>query len=74
MGWSCGGLQSLENATDPRVHSVALFNSGAIEALSAFMRDNANVSQSDLGKLHTPIIYLIGGPVDPVWTVKRKHM
>ena len=67
MGRSCGGLQSLENATDPRVRSVALFNSGATDAMPEFLRRAADFDKSDLAGLRTPIMYLIGGPVDPAW-------
>lgn len=65
-GMSCGGLQALEVAPDPRVTTLLVANSGIfIEA----MRGNAmpNMPQLDkthLTKIHTPTLYLLGGPSD----------
>ncbi|MFO1389262.1 dienelactone hydrolase family protein [Cellvibrio sp.] len=65
-GMSCGGLQALEIAPDPRVKTLLVANSGIfIEA----MRGNAmpNMPQLDkthLTKIHTPTLYLLGGPSD----------
>ena len=63
MGYSCGGLQAIENAGDKRVKSVVIISSGTFpgaEPRSQF----STATKADLERLHTPVIYLIGGPVD----------
>ncbi len=70
MGQSCGGLQALEAAKDPRVHAVVILNSGIIRGALANPDGSTRVpaylpaSEADLQKLHTPVVYLIGGPTD----------
>ena len=64
-GWSCGGLQSLSNLRDPRVKSIALFNSGLFDDELTFMEERAPAKKADLQDLHSPIAYFSGGPVDP---------
>lgn len=61
-GWSCGGMQSIANAGDPRVRTVALFNSGLFVDPMPML---GNVTKDDLSNLHTPTGYFSGGPVDP---------
>jgi dienelactone hydrolase len=62
-GWSCGGLQALSAAQDPRVKTAVIMNSG-------FFPEGANpiggiVSDKKLlATLHTPILYVLGGPTD----------
>ena len=62
-GWSCGGLQALEIAADPRVRAVVIHNSGIFRPGANPIPD-ISISKSDLRKLHTPIIYILGGPTD----------
>lgn len=66
MGHSCGGLQAIRISADPRIKATALFNSGvfnnSLDGLSAL-----SVSKKELGKLHAPIAYIIGGPGDIAW-------
>lgn len=62
-GFSCGGLQALSAAKDPRVSAVVLMNTGV------FNDGPSNLPGMDLGKdallaLHTPVIYILGGPTD----------
>jgi dienelactone hydrolase len=62
-GWSCGGLQALDVAGDPRVHTVIIHNSGL------FAKGTAPIPGMDVGKeplknLHTPVLYVLGGPTD----------
>lgn len=64
MGWSCGGLQSLANATDPRVQTVAIFNSGVFEDPPEFMHENVTIEKDDLTEIDVPVGYFIGGPAD----------
>ena len=63
MGHSCGGLQTIAAAADPRIDAVIAFNSGV------YIRPNSGLSgvavtKDDLARLHTPIAYVIGGPTD----------
>ncbi len=63
-GMSCGGLQALEVATDPRISTVVICNSGIlIEPVKGFP-GMPNVTKEQLGKLHAPIIYIMGGESD----------
>lgn len=61
VGFSCGGLQVLANAADPRVKSALLLNSGAFPPGQA---SSIPVTKDTLKTLHTPVGYVIGGPVD----------
>ena len=62
-GWSCGGLQALEIAADPRVRTAVIHNSG-IFSPGANPIPGMSISKSDLRKLHSPVIYILGGPTD----------
>ncbi len=61
-GWSCGGLQALEVAADPRVRTVIIHSSGIFAAANPI--PGITITKSALQKLHTPIIYILGGPTD----------
>ena len=62
-GHSCGGLQALLVAADPRVHAVVINNSGVFADGSNPIR-GMEVDKSILKKLHTPVLYILGGPTD----------
>ena len=62
-GWSCGGLQALEIAADPRVRTVIIHNSG-IFSPGANPIPGMDLSKALLQKLHTPTLYILGGPTD----------
>ena len=65
-GMSCGGLQTLFNCADPRISALMICNSGL------FNQQNANQAvggmpmppKEKLKEIHTPIMYLLGGPTD----------
>ncbi|WP_262503866.1 hypothetical protein [Sphingosinithalassobacter sp. CS137] len=65
-GHSCGGLQALQVAGDPRVKTVIVHNSGVFT-------DGTNpiagitVDKSLLETLHTPVLYVLGGEGDVAW-------
>jgi predicted alpha/beta-hydrolase family hydrolase len=65
-GMSCGGLQALEVAGDPRISTLVVANSGIfIDPI----RGNAmpmipQLQKKHLEKIHTPTLYLLGGPSD----------
>ena len=62
-GWSCGGLQALQVAKDPRVKTLVLHNTGVFnEGRSAI--PGMDVRKDVLSTLHTPTIYILGGPKD----------
>ena len=65
-GMSCGGLQTLFNCADPRIKAIMICNSGL------FNQQNAGQAvggmpmpqKEKLNELHTPIMYMLGGPED----------
>ena len=65
-GMSCGGLQTLFNCADPRIKALMICNSGL------FNQQNAGQAvggmpmppKEKLQEIHTPIIYILGGPED----------
>ncbi len=62
-GTSCGGLQALIVAADPRVKAVVVHNSGVFKDGSNPIK-GLTVDKSLLSKLHTPVLYILGGPSD----------
>jgi hypothetical protein len=62
-GWSCGGLQALQIAAEPRVRAVVIHNSGIFNQ-GASQIPGMNITKDALKKLHTPVIYVLGGPTD----------
>lgn len=74
MGQSCGGLQALEAASDPRVKTAVILNSGIIRNMNEMPGRGASApamppmvlpgSVESLKKLHSPTIYIIGGEKD----------
>jgi hypothetical protein len=62
-GFSCGGIQALTIAADPRVKTVVIMNSGLF--VEGETRMGAMVEKkSRLEDLHTPTLYVLGGPTD----------
>jgi len=65
-GMSCGGLQTLFNCADLRIKAIMICNSGL------FNQENAGQAvggmpmpkKEKLNELHTPIMYMLGGPED----------
>jgi uncharacterized protein (DUF779 family) len=62
-GHSCGGLQALQVAGDPRISAVIVHNSGVF-ADGSNPISGMTVDKSLLGTLHTPVLYILGGPGD----------
>ena len=67
-GMSCGGLQTLEVATDPRITTAVICNSGILGAAGRGMGGMPNLTKDHLERLHTPIIYILGGHQDIAYT------
>jgi len=73
-GQSCGGLEALEAAGDPRVKTAIIFNSGIMRGtppeFTMKRPDGKTVNvvvpgtEETLKKLRIPVIYLIGGEKD----------
>ncbi len=62
-GMSCGGLQALEMATDRRVTTAVICNSGII-GQGGGMPGMPQLTKEQLAKLHSPVLYLLGGESD----------
>lgn len=63
-GMSCGGLQTLETAPDKRVTTAVVCNSGILGNAGSGMAGMPNLTKDYLSKIHTPILYLLGGESD----------
>jgi hypothetical protein len=62
-GWSCGGLQALQVAKDPRVRTLVIHNSGVLNENPGRI-PGMDVTKDVLQTLRTPVIYILGGPTD----------
>ncbi len=62
-GYSCGGIQALISAKDPRVSTVVIMNSGLIIGRQTTMT-GSTIDKGILEELHTPVIYILGGETD----------
>jgi dienelactone hydrolase len=66
MGQSCGGLQTLSIAADPRITTIVLWNSGVLNApLPATLAATAagsipSLTKDVLDTVHVPIAYFVG--------------
>lgn len=65
-GHSCGGLQALQVAADPRVRTVVIHNSGVFTDGTNPIQ-GITVDKSLLNTVHTPILYVLGGKGDVAW-------
>lgn len=63
-GMSCGGLQTLEVSSDPRVSTVVVCNSGIFKTPGNGISNMPNLTKENLKKIHTPTLYLLGGEKD----------
>lgn len=62
-GWSCGGVQALVNAGDERIKTVVIMYSGLfVEGITRMA--GMEVGKDILNDLHTPTLYILGGPTD----------
>lgn len=62
-GHSCGGLQAIEVAADPRIKTVLIHNSGIYNEDTGRI-PTVSVSKDLLRNYHSPVIYILGGPGD----------
>jgi dienelactone hydrolase len=63
-GYSCGGLQALQVAVDPRVKTLVMMNSGIFNAGTPSPIPGLDLKKSMLETLHTPVLYVLGGEKD----------
>lgn len=63
-GMSCGGLQALEIAPDPRISTLVVCNSGILGNPGSGIGGMPKLTKDHLAKLHTPTIYILGGEKD----------
>lgn len=63
-GMSCGGLQALQVAPDPRISTVMICNSGILGDPGRGMPGMPSLTKDQLEELHTPVIYILGGEKD----------
>ncbi len=65
VGQSCGGVQAIEAALDPRVSALGVLNSGLFPgATKPFEMAGAKIDKSTLARLHAPALYLTGETSD----------
>ena len=63
MGMSCGGVQAVAASADPRVVTTVVWNSGLFDDASPRLA-GMELTKAALRTLHTPVIYVQGGPTD----------
>jgi dienelactone hydrolase len=63
-GMSCGGLQTLDNATDPRLSTVMICNSGLFINPRTAVPGMPMPTKDRLQEITVPVIYILGGPED----------
>jgi hypothetical protein len=63
MGQSCGGVQAIEIAADPRITTAMVWNSGLF-AQPSDMGGGKTLSKKDLESIHIPMAYISGDPSD----------
>lgn len=66
-GFSCGGVQALRVAGDPRVKTVVVMNSGLFTDGERVALPEMDVPKATLKSLHTPTLYVLGGETDIAW-------
>jgi hypothetical protein len=62
-GFSCGGVQALTVAGDPRLDTIVVQNSGLLPE-DAPRPGGMELGKEGLAALHTPVLYLDGGETD----------
>ena len=63
-GMSCGGLQTLSNCAEPRIKTIMICNSGLFIDPQGAVPGMPMPWKDDLQNIHTPTLYLLGGPTD----------
>jgi dienelactone hydrolase len=63
MGQSCGGVQAIEVAADPRISTAMIWDSGLFPQPTG-MGGGKTMSKDDLKLLHAPVAYITGDAQD----------
>lgn len=63
-GMSCGGLQTLANAAEPRLKTIMICNSGLFSDPAGAVPNMPMPAKEELKNIHTPTLYMLGGPED----------
>lgn len=63
-GMSCGGLQTLDNATDERIATIMIMNSGLFINPAIAMPNMPMPHKERLQEIKVPVIYILGGKED----------
>ena len=63
MGQSCGGVQAIEIAADPRITTAMVWDSGLF-AQPSNMGGGKTLSKKDLESIHVPMAYISGDSTD----------
>jgi Dipeptidyl aminopeptidases/acylaminoacyl-peptidases len=63
-GMSYGGLQAIESASDPRVTTAVICNSGVLDNPVNGFPGMPQITKENLTKIHSPALYLLGGEKD----------
>lgn len=63
-GFSCGGVQALSIARDPRIRTAVIMNSGLFVDGPTEMAGMSFRNKDLLDDLHFPTLYILGGPTD----------
>ncbi len=74
-GHSCGGLEAIAAAGDPRVDTAISMNSGVIRGGGIPTQSGPNrplpmylpATEADIPKIRGPMLYIIGGPQDQAY-------
>lgn len=64
MGQSCGGLQAISAAADPRVKTALVLNSGTFAEGSPPFGGTGDATKASLDRLHTPVAWISGDASD----------
>ncbi|MGX7894143.1 hypothetical protein [Tsuneonella sp. HG222] len=67
-GFSCGGIQALRLADDPRIGTLVVENSGILIDPLPGAPGEMTMDKAQLRAIRTPVLYLLGGPTDIAYT------
>lgn len=63
-GFSCGGIQALAIAEEPRLKTMVLMNTGIFNDSPSTLPGMISLSKDKLKDIHVPTIYILGGETD----------
>lgn len=63
-GHSCGGLQAISVAADPRIATAIVHNSGVLDPEAFNPITGFSVAKEELRNIHSPVLYILGGESD----------